>query len=664
MRLRRAALAALLLLAAAVAPTQPLTSIGLAALRVSGGEHLAAEHRDPGAWFQSLQKRWAEGYSGWVALGDARGKREPGAALAEVEVTVTAEGFRTRIGLSVQGSRRLESRAAIPGHQSSALVETLAGDLFFLWAQAGGFALEPSRPAPRLTALLALDSLRLLPGWRPESSEPLDCAALPEGPVLLFSDRLLSLDTRLDAGSAAARDLFLRPALPQGYRPDRLWLTPLGEPLLYSAATGETLVYPPGAVAERRQTGVRQPVHAAALPRGGLALLAGGRVTLSFVRAGVPLRESLPLPVGFYGAVEGGADGNLWLLDLVEKRVRILSPKGAELGSLKPALDPARLPFPQVFLPLPDGSLLLGGSGELWRFDRFGAPLWRLNRVFTGVSEELPAFFRVAAAGGALYLLDPVGRRLYRFAEVGTEEPDELAGLLGRVQGGGAGLGELVQFALDRGLYLLAQSFFRGDLPEASASETERLAALQKARLARSLKELAGRCEASLELPEAEAALREAARLLGELRARDPVEPAYARDLTEVAERRARLREELLIPADESLAAALGSSQAGPQVLLTLRNASSQAAEKVSVQARWVGFPDGAVVEWSEPMRAGYTVSLPLSGPRLPALEAAGEDLAMSLAVLVSWERGGKREQRYLRAAFTRSPDGRYRPYP
>ena len=41
-------------------------------------------------------------------------------------------------------------------------------------------------------------------------------------------------------------------------------------------------------------------------------------------RDGAIRREQLPLPGGFYGAVEGDADGRLWVLDLVERRVRIL----------------------------------------------------------------------------------------------------------------------------------------------------------------------------------------------------------------------------------------------------------------------------------------------------------------------------------------------------
>jgi hypothetical protein len=494
----------------------------------------------------------------------------------------------------------------------------------------------------------------------------------------------LGLGRNLDVAPATAGDLLLRPPIPPGLRPDRLWLDPLGRPVLFSAATGETLSYVEGLPPERRDTGLRQPVHAALLPRGGLAVVASGRITRALRREGVIRREQLPLPGGFYGAVEGDGEGRLWVLDLVERRVRILDGRGEEVRSLKPALDPSRLPFPQVFLPLSDGSLLLGGAGELWRVDRWGAPLWRMQNVFTGVREALPAYFRVAQApteeaplprnseaqGPAsstctLYLLDPLGRRLFRFddaepagpgagvAEPAREPASQLPALLALLEAGEVSGGQVAQYVLDQGLPLLAQTFLRAALPE-SASEA-RLARQAKVRLLRGLEELADQAETQLRLPEAEAALREAARLTGELRAVDPVEPSYARDLPGLVARRTRLREELLEPGEQGLQAALEPSVGGElRALLSLRNTSAFPAESVSVQLRWAGFPPGAGVEWMQPIRSGYEVRLPLPFP--PSLEGYEEELTLCLSVLVSWRQEGQRERRFLQAAFALPP--------
>ncbi len=657
------------------APAAAAQAIGISSVRISGWENLPGAAADSAPWIRSLLADWSQGYGSRVGLNDARQSAQAGALAAELEVSITAAGFRTRVILTAAAGRKLEARASIYGHQNTALLSSLAGDLFFLWAQAGGFTLQPARPAPPLGARLALDSLKLLPGWRAESSEPLDCAAGAEGPVLLFSDRLLTLGRNLDVAPATAGDLLLRAPIPPGFRPDRLWLDPLGRAVLFSAATGEILSYVEGLPPERRQTGLRQPVQAALLPRGGLAVVASGRISRAVRRDGAIRREQLPLPGGFYGAVEGDREGRLWVLDLVERRVRILDERGQEVRCLKPALDPSLLPFPQVFLPLSDGGLLLGGAGELWRFDRRGAPLWRMQSVFTGLREALPAYFRAALApleaeaaprsAGAqglsysactLYLLDPMGRRLFRFDDAesagpggsgaaGAEPGSQLPALLGLLEAGEVSGGEVARYAVDQGLPLVAQTFLQADQPDWTA----RLARLAKVRLLRGLVELADRAESQLRLPEAEGALREAARLTGELRAVDPAEPSYARDLPGLVARRTRLREELLQAGEQSLQAALE-----PLPVLSLRNTSGFPADSVSVQLRWAGFPPSPGVEGMEPVRSGYEVRLPLPLP--PSLEAYAEELTLCLSVLVSWRRQGQRERRFLQAAYLLPP--------
>ena len=159
--------------------------------------------------------------------------------------------------------------------------------------------------------------------------------------------------------------------------------------------------------------------------------------------------------------------------------------------------------------------------------------------------------------------------------------------------------------------------------------------------------ELADRAETQLRLPEAEAALREAARLTGELRAVDPVEPSYARDLPGLVARRARLREELLEPGEQGLVAALEAAEAG-RPILSLRNTSLFPAEAVSVQLRWAGFPPDAGVESMQPIRSSYTVRLPLPFP----LVGYEEELTLCLSVLASWRQEGQRERRFLQAAY------------
>jgi hypothetical protein len=704
MKARAAALLILLLgwQAAGQAPPAPSGGITLIAARLSGLERLppevAAAARNPEPWIQDLLARWQESYGSRVRLTDARASGKgtasatgAGQNAAELEVEATQSGFRALTRLRTPGGKILETRSSLVGHRGSALLSVLAGDLFFLWAQAAGFDLPPAQPPPPLSRLLSLDSLSLLPGWPAGRVDALDCAATADGPILLFADRLLSLDAELNVGPATALDLCLRPPWPKGFLAGRLFLTPLGQPVVYGPATGEVLIYPPAGAAERLASGVQEPTHAASLPRGGLAFLKNGLLFRTLRRGVLLVKEQLPLPVGFYAAIEGDARGGYWLLDLAERRLRVFDPAGGEIRSVKPAMDPARLPFPQVFLPMPDGGLLLGGAGELWRFDAFGVPVWRLTSVFTGVREGLPPFFRVAYSNGFVYLLDPQGRRLYRFgeaAEEGAAEPqaaggtsgeapragggtgdatgggaggDGAAELLARFEAGQAGAGELVQGFLDRGLILAALPFFRAIFPEASAGETQRLARRVKAQIARALSKLAEGYERELRLADAEAAAAEGIRLARELRAEDPVEPAYAQMLRQLTEQRNRLREELLPGAEGGLEGRLEAASETGHIFLALRNPGLEPLGPIGVQARWSGLSGSESLELMEPIRPGYTVRLPLAAPASPALQPTDEDLSVSLSVLLRYERGGQELDRYLRAAFLRSPDGRLR---
>jgi hypothetical protein len=374
--------------------------------------------------------------------------------------------------------------------------------------------------------------------------------------------------------------------------------------------------------------------------------------------------------VGFYAAIEGDFEGNYWLLDLAERRVRVFDPEGFEIRSVKPVLDPARLPFPQVFRPLADGGLLLGGAGELWRFDAFGLPVWRLATVFTGVREGLPPFFRVAAADGLLYLLDPQGRRLYRFGQelppgagesgTGSARTEGAAELLARFEGGQIGTGELVQGLLARGLVLAALPFFQASFPGASAGESQRLARRVKAQAVKTLAALARGYERELRLDEAEAAAAQGMRLARELRAEDPVEPSYAQLLRQLTEERNALREQLLPLAEGGPEARLELEEGG-RLFLLLGNPGLEPLGPLTVQACWAGLPGSPAMEVMDPIRPGYTVRLPLPEPRSPELERAAEDLGLSLSVLLRFKRGGREQARYLRARFLRATDGALR---
>ena len=90
---------------------------------------------------------------------------------------------------------------------------------------------------------------------------------------------------------------------------------------------------------------------------------------------------------------------------------------------------------PQQIEAYADGSFLLGGSGEVWKFQNSGIPVWKLTRIPGRPAETLPALFALAAndTDGTFTILDGPSRRLLSFAPGPTPEDGSLGSLLSRM---------------------------------------------------------------------------------------------------------------------------------------------------------------------------------------------------------------------------------------
>jgi hypothetical protein len=614
-------------------------------------------------------------------------------------------GFRVDLTLEAPGAKPRESRLEIQGERPEALVAAVAGEILFLWALhgPGPALLAPpealaGEPEPVLCGLLGLPALSLLAGEGPAAgrgaggeagppgggvgtpaaggalSEPLECVAFEGAPALLLAGGLLRLGPHLELSLRSAQDLALPAALPGGFRPTYLGFDPLGEPLLYDAEAGTLLVFHPGEPRpELCGCGVLRPTGFCTLPGGGIALLAAGRAELFFRQGGSLRRQLLPLPAGLVTALEADTEGRLWALDVAERRLRVLSPSGEELLSVKPLLDPSRLPFPQVFRLLPDGGFLLGGSGELWRFDANGFPLWRLGELYTGLREGLPAFFQLAVctADGSLviYLLDPVGRRLLKLREAASAEQildpvdRALAAALPQPQ-------SLLPALLGRELYLPALALLQQPLgAQASGSaqgggveggtRAAAVARLLEQKQARLTGEQAGRLEAELRLPEAEALYNRALALYRGLRQRDPIDPSFPEAIRLLEEGRNRVRrilvEEGLLEASLRTpwaSAGAGTESTGPaslELTLTLRNAGRTVLRELQIDARFGGLPRTRWTGDLDALSPGAEVPLRLFLSPRTGGPTVQEDLLLPLALLVRFSREGERAALYFR---------------
>ena len=542
------------------------------------------------------------------------------------------------------------------------LPSALAGGIFRLWARGrtSGQSAADS-PPPLLAGLLNLDALRLLPGGA-ELGEPLDLAAWPGGPLLVFSRGLLRLGPGLEIVPDTLMDLYLAFQLSRSTRIGAGFLGAGGAPRLVDPAGGSLFYADPGGV-QRLETGLARPEDSAYLPDGSLAMLKG-RTLRIFHRSGEALQtRRVELPPGLYSALTSDRENRLWVYDLVERRFRVFSALGREIMSVTPLLDPGELQFPQTCAVRSDGSFLLGGSGTVFCFEANGLPRWKLDSLPARVREALPASFRVALTPeeNGFYLLDVPGNRLLLF-----RDPDALraveaawaAAFSGFDTRDPAQLRAAEAFLIDKGLLLQAY------LPAAllgEPRELESLGRLAAARCAELSALLAKRLASELLLPEAEAALKAGLDLYHRLRREDPVDARWPAAIAELTVRRAALRNTLfaapLLKIDLR-AVRLAARPAGGQtsdsppaleVELLLRNSGPRALQALRLEARLAGLTPAGIPP-AEPLvverlDSGRTLvrllSLPL--PAIPGAETVVQRLA--LRAFYTLEESGARSQ-------------------
>jgi hypothetical protein len=508
---------------------------------------------------EALEAWWREHCAGRLRL--LVGAEESSRPAVLLSVREEGSGFLVQVTYLSEDGRRFNGRSRVFSPSIDSLVPSLAAEMLALWTQVRGFP-PVELPSPRLAALLELSALAALDGGPGPESEPLDCAAGPLGPILLFSDRTLSLGRRFELIAESGRDLALRPLLPNGFIPSHVAADSWGEALVYGE--GAVFRYEPGAATPRRAPIAELGVQDfAGLGGGGFAVLTPGRLAVGTQRDGELRWTETHLPSPFYISAAGDSRGALWLYDLAERKIRIITISAdgrfRELSSIKPLVSPEELSFPQLLRVFPDGGFVLGGSGRLWRFDSAGWPLWRLEQFGAGVRQSLPAFYRIAVDGArAFYLLDPLSGRLLRFVDLEdgpadggadgiarhgaggptlrfAEPPEaadlELAGLFRRWTEVPAlqaaddrnsqerALLDLLETCLDRGLLLMARSLLPGTVSDERAAGEETAAGDSGAGgRAEVVGTAAGSGEAPMNALELSRALREKqARLLDEL---------------------------------------------------------------------------------------------------------------------------------------------------
>ena len=196
-----------------------------------------------------------------------------------------------------------------------------------------------------------------------------------------------------------------------------------------------------------------------AVPGGGLATLTRNGPAYVHLTEGAIEQRPVPVAAPFVNAMDIDDRRRMVLYDQFDRRIVIAGLDGREIASIRPQVDPRMLKFPHALAVLPDGTVLLGGSGLVLAFDELGRQRWLLNAPRDG-QEILPAQFVLEPAPGkdAFYLLDAQRARVLRFGDHGAGETDDAAA---------AGPTDISRQLAELALADAVASLEWGDLPQA-----------------------------------------------------------------------------------------------------------------------------------------------------------------------------------------------------
>lgn len=569
-------------------------------------------------------------YEGILAAGPAgagsQGTTGAASATASARVTLAAagDGISARTELVSAGTKT--SRLTVVPHGSpAALIPAIAGDLAYLVCASVGFANVPLSPPPALRASLSTDELAILTGWNPDEMQPIAIAGTDGSLTLAFPHGWLTLGPLFSLTQETARDL-----LAQGFGREPLQLSGIvktrgnGLALLSEREKKIAWVDPWLGVRDLRAAPGLAAGHAQWLGGRSLCVLSGGSLA-AWRTDGSPATR-----IGgsaWTSAFTTDWEGNIWTCDARETRIRVFAPDGREVHSIRPLVRVSSLQFPQQIAVLGDGSFLLGGAGEVWKFRASGTPVWRLARIAGLVSEALPSSFQIAVdrRTGAFTLLDGPSRRLLSFA---GDAP-----LPGMTTADGDGL----LLALQDGM----REERRGAGSEARSAANLAILRRKTALLAG----LAASFREELLYDQAERAVLKASESARETLAEDPADGQAARALDELVALRRELRDSLTQEPGVGTSRARAVARLLPsgrslEVSLAVRNTGTSPLAWVRISLTAPGLSLIPSLAQIGSLAAGQEKQVEMSLQLIDSLEHL--DDVIPAASLVSWERGAE----------------------
>jgi tetratricopeptide (TPR) repeat protein len=551
------------------------------------------------------------------------------------------------------------------------LYRALAQQIFYVWAQAQGFQSLATADPPVFVDELPLSELvgsTVSVGGA--TLYPYSAASMPDGGVVIGA---IGTAVHL-GGDFRVLGLPGLTLLEQGDFSSAMTVsaTPAGT-IITRPSLGNTLYrYPPGSTEPER---IRNPLTGQGpmtiLPDGSVVItdLAGRRAARLDGRRRDPL-EIFTLDYSFVPAVATGPEGNLWTYDTSRRMILIYSPEGTLLDSILPAIPIEQAGGVRAMAIGPTGDAVLLTTGELWRIDRSGTPVWSTDSIDGGLAGGFAPVMGIAwdAPTGTIWLTDYMGQRVVRMQEVelrldGVMDPlvREVLALNRQIEGAPAGepratlLTEKARRYAEAGALEMAQSVLRRALDEDpfSSDAIEEIDRLEVALLRREAVRLDAVVRRRLEEFGRETARDDYRRTIRLYEQILNISPAASdiRDARTALEERFEQREgtprrddelQLALEVERLFPVLLDQYRRGGAGSITVTNDGSQAIENLSVTVEIPGFTDGpgtVPVDPDLPPGVRTSVDLPvLLNSRVLELQ---EDIAVAVVVEASFRAGG-----------------------
>ncbi len=177
-----------------------------------------------------------------------------------------------------------------------------------------------------------------------------------------------------------------------------------------------------------------QRIRAGIEVTGPIAVLNNGVIILldlsarKFVRIDGNKRGNIDLNLGPYTyvmAIAAGPEGNLWIFDPTEQRIKVYSDNGNFINSIIPVGLSGEVLSPLSMAVYKNGSILLYSSGNIYKLNKEGILMWKMDGYNFRNYENFPMTplsIAIDSVNGYVYLADFSGNRILKFFD-----PDHMA---------------------------------------------------------------------------------------------------------------------------------------------------------------------------------------------------------------------------------------------